>query len=226
MRIAFFGGSFDPPHRGHIAIAEAAADRLSLDRVLLAPVGLQPLKSAQSSAAFAHRLAMVQLAVTGYDRLLASQADAPLPGGEPNYTFDTLVRLRPTLSVTDTLFLLVGADSMRTLPKWRRSRDLLLFCDLILAGRPGFPLDRIPSLLPPGLSCRPTDPVNGIQRLELTGDSARHSSIYFLSDLNEPASATEVRRNLAADGDLTSLLAPQVLDYIRAHRLYRNAEGA
>jgi nicotinate-nucleotide adenylyltransferase len=222
MRIAFFGGSFDPPHRGHLAIAEAAANRLSLDRVLLAPVGLQPLKTAHSSASFAHRLAMVRLAVNQNERLVASEADAPLPGGEPNYTFDTLVRLRRTLSAADTLFLLVGADSMRTLPKWRRSSDLLLFCNLILAGRPGFPRDRIPFLLPPGLGCRPATPENGVSRLELTGDCARRSTIYLLPELSEPVSGTEVRRELAADGKLAGLLAPPVLNYITVHRLYRS----
>ena len=97
MRIAFFGGTFDPPHCGHIAIARAAITRLALDQVLVAPVGTQPLKSGVPSSSFEDRLAMVQLAVAGEPGLTASNVDAPLPGGQPNYTFDTLQRLRSQL---------------------------------------------------------------------------------------------------------------------------------
>ena len=94
MRIAFFGGTFDPPHCGHIAIARAAITRLALDQVLVAPVGTQPLKGGSAHSSFEDRLAMVRLAVAGEPGLTASDVDAPLPGGQPNYTFDTLQRLR------------------------------------------------------------------------------------------------------------------------------------
>jgi nicotinate-nucleotide adenylyltransferase len=84
MRIAFFGGTFDPPHLGHLAIARAAADRLRLDRVLFAPVGSQPLKQDSSVASFADRLAMVKLAITDDTRFAASEIDAPHADGQPN----------------------------------------------------------------------------------------------------------------------------------------------
>ena len=94
MRIAFFGGTFDPPHCGHISIARAAIRRLALDQVLVAPVGTQPLKGGSAHSSFEDRLAMVRLAVAGEPGLIASSVDAPLPNGQPNYTFDTLQRLR------------------------------------------------------------------------------------------------------------------------------------
>jgi nicotinate-nucleotide adenylyltransferase len=78
MRIAFFGGTFDPPHCGHIAIARAAIRRLALDQVLVAPVGTQPLKGGSAHSSFADRLAMVRLAVAGEPGLMASSIDAPL----------------------------------------------------------------------------------------------------------------------------------------------------
>lgn len=90
MRIAFFGGSFDPPHRGHLRIALTARERLGIDEVLLAPVGRQPLKS-HEPAAFGDRLRMVELMCAPYRELVASAVDAPRPqGGEPNYTVATL----------------------------------------------------------------------------------------------------------------------------------------
>src|ERR1700760_2401021 len=104
MRIALFGGTFDPPHRGHIAVAHAAIARLDLDEVIVAPVATQPLKGATGHSTFEQRLAMVELAVAGESRLRASDIDAPLPDGRPNYTLETLERLRQQLQPADTLF--------------------------------------------------------------------------------------------------------------------------
>jgi cytidyltransferase-like protein len=81
MRIAFFGGTFDPPHRGHIAIARAAIARLGLDQVLVAPVATQPLKGGSGHSSFADRLAMVRLAVTGEPGLVASDVVLLCPAG-------------------------------------------------------------------------------------------------------------------------------------------------
>ena len=85
-RIAFFGGSFDPPHLGHIGVARAAQVALHLDTVLFAPVGIQPLKPAGSTASFEDRVAMTELAIKGQPQFAISFADAPDPNGRPNYT--------------------------------------------------------------------------------------------------------------------------------------------
>src|SRR6201996_6731439 len=124
MRIALFGGTFDPPHRGHIAAPRAALGRLALDQVLVAPVATQPFKAGFATSTFADRLAMVRLAVAGIPGLAASDIDAALPGDEPNYTVDTVKRLRQ-LHPVDKLFCLVGADSFLTLKHWHRCIDLL-----------------------------------------------------------------------------------------------------
>ncbi len=83
MRVALFGGSFDPPHHGHIAIAKAAADGLALDRVLFAPVGRQPLKEEGKPTPFADRMAMVELACRVDPRFEVSELDAPRHDGLP-----------------------------------------------------------------------------------------------------------------------------------------------
>src|ERR1700729_697353 len=125
-RVAFFGGSFDPPHFGHVAIARAAQQALHLDRVLFAPVGRQPLKPTGSSASFDDRVAMTRLAIASHPGFEISLLDAPsdTPNYTPNYTADTLGKLRNSLPPDTELFLLLGADSFRTLYQWRRATEI------------------------------------------------------------------------------------------------------
>lgn len=200
MRIGFFGGSFDPPHRGHLAIAQAAADAFSLDRVLLAPVGLQPLKLDGPAASFADRLAMVELLCAYDERLHASTLDAPRPDGQPNYTVDTLRRLRAELSSGDQIFVLIGADSLRDLPRWRLPAELLEIAEWIAISRPG--LD-VTSLLPAAVP------------------AASRARIHLLTTVNVPVSATEVRARLHAGQPCADLLVPEVEAYIMQHKLYQ-----
>ncbi len=198
MRIALFGGTFDPPHRGHDAVARAAADAFRLDRVLFAPVGRQPLKPDARSAPYPDRLSMVMLACRQDRRFAPSALDAPKPDVRPNYTVDTLTMLR-TLYPEALLFHLVGADSFLSLPRWREPRRLLELAEWIVVSRPGFSLDspEAPVLTP-------------IER----------SRVHLLETVHEDVSATELRRRLAHGEQVDGLILPEVLDYIRAHRLY------
>jgi nicotinate-nucleotide adenylyltransferase len=224
MRIAFFGGTFDPPHCGHLAIARAAVTRLALDQVLVAPVGTQPLKGGSAQSSFDDRLAMVRLAVEAVPGLTASSVDAPLPGGQPNYTFDTLQRLRHQLQPTDTLFCLLGADSFLTLKWWHRCSDLLVCCDFIVAGRPGFSLEQINGALPQGVENRGEHREAGITRFTLAGPSGKSAGLFVLPDLDQDISATEIRAALAGGSEPQTVLPPAVADYIRSHGLYRPVE--
>ena len=119
MRVGFFGGSFDPPHRGHLAAALAAADRFGLERVLLAPTARQPLKPDGPVASFEDRLEMVRLLCEGSARLEASAVDAPAADGQPNYTIDTLQRLQGVFGADETIFVIVGVDAFLGLRRWR-----------------------------------------------------------------------------------------------------------
>jgi len=103
-RVAFFGGSFDPPHLGHLAVARAARAALGLDAVLFAPVGAQPLKPNGATAGFEDRLAMTRLAVAGEPGFAVSLVDAPKPSGAPNFTLDSLLGLRAELPPESVLF--------------------------------------------------------------------------------------------------------------------------
>jgi nicotinate-nucleotide adenylyltransferase len=223
MRIAFFGGTFDPPHRGHIAIARAAITRLALDQVLVAPVATQPLKGGSGHSSFEDRLAMVRLAVAGEPGLVASDVDAPLPGARPNYTIDTLRRLRKHLQPTDELFFLLGADSFLTLRRWHNCTELLLFCNFIVAARPGFSLEQFNAALPKGVRNTGEARAAGFTRFTLSGPSGQSTELFLLPDLDQDISATEIRAALAEGSELETVLAPSVAEYIRSHGLYRAA---
>ncbi|HYK38190.1 nicotinate (nicotinamide) nucleotide adenylyltransferase [Alloacidobacterium sp.] len=222
MRIAFFGGTFDPPHRGHLAIAQAAADRLRLDRVLFAPVGNQPLKHDSSVASFEDRIAMVQLAIGGDARFQVSIIDAPRHDDLPNYTIDSICRLKESLKPDDQLFCLVGADSFLGLPHWHRAAELLTACDFIVASRPRFDFQDAQAMLPQGVRiCGDALYEPGLSVVPISNHSGQSSTLYFLPDLREEASATEVRAALASHGASNDAVPPPVAEYIRAHHLYQ-----
>ena len=218
MKIGFFGGSFDPPHRGHIALARLAIDRLGLDRVLLAPVGVQPLKRRRPQAGFDDRVAMTRLAIDGQPGLELSLVDAPHPDNRPNYTLDTIRALRASLEGENRIYFLMGADSFLTIGQWHRAADLLFTCDMVVAARPGFDLNRLAVALPEGISAERTGP----DELTLRNDAGRTSHLCLLPDLAERASATEIRDSLERGESPDGMLDPRVEAYIRDHGLYAN----
>jgi nicotinate-nucleotide adenylyltransferase len=203
MRVALFGGTFDPIHRGHLALASAAASAFALDRVLFAPVGRQPLKAESPAATFADRLEMTRLAVASAadPRFAVSSVDAPRPDGAPNYTVDTLAALAREAPAA-TLFVLAGADSFLTLRGWRSPDRLLELAEWIVVSRPEFPLSE------PQLAL-----------LALT--AAQRSRVHLLTTVHEDVSSTELRQRLHAGDPCPGLLPPAVADYIQTHRLYR-----
>jgi nicotinate-nucleotide adenylyltransferase len=199
MRVALFGGSFDPPHRGHVAIARAAADRFELERVLFAPAGRQPLKTAHAAASFEDRLAMTALACDEDSRFQPSAIDAPLPDGEPNFTVDTLYTLLDSLPSTDRLYALVGADSFHTLARWRQPERLLELAEWIVVSRPGFRLEE-----PQGM----------------TLTTAQRGRIHLLDSVHEDVAATGLRERLQRGDPCDDLLPQAVSAYIQRQGLY------
>lgn len=204
MRIGFFGGSFDPPHLSHLAVARAAADAYSLDRVLFVPTAQQPLKPDGATAPYQDRLAMVSLLcdlqpVGTASHFEPSALDAPLPDGAPNYTVDTLTRLRDTLPSHDRLFAIIGADAFLGLPTWRSPQTLLTLAEWIVVSRPSVPLRQ-----PDALFLTP----------------AQMRRIHRLEGVHEQASATSIRAQLLTGSDCSGLLPPSIFHYIRDHHLY------
>jgi nicotinate-nucleotide adenylyltransferase len=199
MRVGFFGGTFDPPHRGHLAVARAAAKSFGLSRVLLAPVAVQPLKSITAEASFDDRLQMVQLLCENASELEPSTVDGPRRNGEPNYTIDTLHRLRHTLPETAELFAIVGADAFIALRQWRAPDELLQAAQWIVVSRP---YSDLPSW--DGLKLSPE----------------QRARVYPLEGIAEPASASSIRTRLHAGQDCSEFLPASIFNYIHAHHLY------
>jgi nicotinate-nucleotide adenylyltransferase len=215
-RRAIFGGTFDPPHRGHMAIARAAADAFQLDQVLFAPTGRQPLKLKTNPSSFPDRLAMVAAAcadachldqATGHrlatNCFAVTDLDGPRPGDLPNYTVDTLTALR-ALYPGDTLFSLAGSDSFLNLHRWREPQRLLELTEWIVVSRPGYPLTE-----------------DRLAPLRLT--PAQRARVHLLTSVEEDVSATSLRDRLQQGDPCTDLLSPSVADYIQKHALYRSA---
>ncbi|WP_263373680.1 nicotinate (nicotinamide) nucleotide adenylyltransferase [Granulicella aggregans] len=201
MRIALFGGTFDPPHRGHIAIAKAAADAFALDRVLFAPTALQPLKLETAPLPFATRLALAEAACEEDPRFEVTDIDAPHPDGLPNYTVDTLTELA-RLYPADTLFNLVGADSFLNLRNWREPDRLLELAEWIVASRPGYALND-GDLAPLRLS------------------KWQRDQVHLLGGVEEDISATVLRARLHQGDPCLDLLPEKVAEYTQRHSLYR-----
>jgi nicotinate-nucleotide adenylyltransferase len=156
-RVAFFGGSFDPPHLGHLGVARAARATLGLDTVLFAPVGAQPLKPQGSTASFEDRLAMTRLAIAGEPGFAVSLADAPKASGAPNYTLETLLTLCEELPPESALFCLMGADAFAAFSHWHRAAEIPFVAPLIVASRPGQRLSDLMAALPVGLMVEDND---------------------------------------------------------------------
>jgi nicotinate-nucleotide adenylyltransferase len=199
MRVALFGGTFDPPHRGHLAIAGAAADAFRLDRVLFAPAGRQPLKAKGGASPFEDRVAMVKLACEADARFQVSLVDAPHEDGHPNYTVDALAALRQRMS-EDRLFSLAGVDSFLTMRQWREPERLLELAEWIVVSRPGFSLSEL-------------------DQLKLTPE--QRVRVHVIEGVHEDVSATNLRVRLEAGVRCTDVLPESVAAYIEDHHLYR-----
>jgi nicotinate-nucleotide adenylyltransferase len=236
-RIAFFGGSFDPPHRGHLAIATAAANLFALDHVLFAPAGHQPFKAEFPATDFLHRYTMTALAVQTDPRFLPSLLDAPhrdaTDSPRPNYTVETLGRLRASLSAESKptqLFTLLGADSWLDIGHWFQAPRLLALSDWIVAARPGFSLQGAEAALPAEIKIeRGESSIHAVNHasvnfpncnLTLHHPGAAPTRVWFLPDLKEDISATELRAALDRGHPDPELLPPPVWNYIAKTALY------
>jgi nicotinate-nucleotide adenylyltransferase len=199
VRVGLLGGTFNPPHIGHLVCAQEAWSQLGLDRVLLLPVHAPPHKEAVGDPGVEHRVAMCEAAVAGDERLDVSRAEADLPG--PSYTVDTLNRLHEARP-EDQLTFIVGGDMAASLPEWREPRAILELCSIGAAARDGVGREQV------------------IERLDrdLPGAADR---ISFFDMPRIDVSSTLVRRHVAAGRPVRYLVADGVAAYIEREGLYR-----
>jgi nicotinate-nucleotide adenylyltransferase len=134
LRIAIFGGTFDPVHYAHLAIAREAARVFDLSRVLFVPASQPPHKSSATWASYEDRYRMVELACQGEPLFEASRLEADQ---QWSYSIDTIERVRATLAPADELFFLIGADAFAEIESWHRWRDVVREAEFIVVARPG-----------------------------------------------------------------------------------------
>jgi nicotinate-nucleotide adenylyltransferase len=133
LRLAILGGTFDPIHRAHLALAREAMSRFRLDRVMFVPASRPPHKSGVTHASYADRVRMTELACAGEPRTVVSR----LEEGTASYSIDTITRIRETLLPGDELFFVIGADAFAEIETWRRWQDVVRSVIFIVASRPG-----------------------------------------------------------------------------------------
>jgi nicotinate-nucleotide adenylyltransferase len=187
-----FGGTFDPPHLGHLVLAECARDRLALDEVRFVPAGEPPHKRGRPVTPTAVRLAMVRLAVRGNRAFVVSTLETRRHG--PSFTIETLRAVRAE-APRARLFLLMGADSLDEFVTWREPEAILGLATLAVAERPG--------------------------RGRPAARLARRGRIAWLDNAEIDLSSSLVRARVRAGRSIRYLVPEAVAAYIARHRLYR-----
>jgi nicotinate-nucleotide adenylyltransferase len=220
-RIAVYGGTFDPVHLGHLAIAQKLLQVFSLDEVLFIPAHVAPHKRERSVTPALHRYAMLALATAGDARLRISSIELDAP--ERPYTVDTLSRLQALMNESARLFFVMGADSWAEITTWRQWERVLSLTDQIVVTRPRYDLSVAhvtEAIRERVIDLRELEPQEVSQKIE-EGGTPR---IYVTDAVMMDVSATMVRRAARENrGDeLKGLLPPPVADYIEKYRLYRD----
>jgi nicotinate-nucleotide adenylyltransferase len=198
VKVGVMGGTFDPIHNGHLAIAKVAREKLVLDKVIFVPAGQPWLKSQALISPAPDRLEMVRLAVKPYPGFSLSRVEIDRQG--PSYSVDTVAELKASLGTDTRLFFLIGWDNVMQLPKWYQVARLLDLCDFVAMPRPGCPR--------PDLAVLEKD-VPGI-----TG------KVILLDSPQVDISATDIRERVAGGLSISPLVPPEVARYIREKRLY------
>ena len=235
MNIGLFGGTFDPVHRGHLALARAALEHYTLHRIYFVPAHIPPHKQQQPLSPFVHRFAMLALATAEEKALVPSMLEAPEEGAEParkergakggpdkpNYTIDTVRRLKKSFKASDKLFLLIGMDAFADIAQWHQAEALFRECEFVVASRPGYSLADVANALPEKLRPRP-EVTKPFHKQAATGDLVlKGATIHLMADLHQAASATAIREAAAAGKPMGRFLDAPVAEYIRKMGLYK-----
>ena len=198
-RIGLFGGTFDPIHTGHIALAEKALAEFALDEIIFLPAGNPPHKTTFEITEKMHRFRMVELAITENPRF--SVSDYEIQKETPGYSYLTVGHFNE-LYPNDEIFFIVGGDSFRNFPSWAQYKTLLSLCAFIVVPRPGIA------------------PESYFENFCGDEDLSR---VFFMKEAEFDVSSTEVRESLRKNQIPTEKLPAGVAAYIKTNRLYQTS---
>ena len=200
-KVILFGGTFDPVHTAHITVAETAAEKIGAKKVILIPARRSPHKDLKPVAADDDRIAMLKLAIAG--KKLFQISPVELNRAEPSYTIDTIRYFRQKVGANCQLCWLIGADMLKDLPRWYRVDELLKECTICVMNRGGFDKPNFDSLA----GKLSTEAVEKLRQNQIETPLIEISS-------------TEIRQKLENGKSVRKFLHPDVLDYIKKHKLY------
>jgi len=195
--IGLFGGTFDPPHKGHIELAKDVLRKFSLDKIIFIPAGNPPHKTNKEITDKKHRYEMVKMSISNIPQFCLSDFD--IKNHKPNYSYITIDYFKKCYK-NDEIFFIIGADSFRDFPLWKNYRELLTMCNFIVVSRPG--VDK-----------------NEYYK-KFSGDE-NFSSVFFIDDVHYDLSSTELRESIKNKTPCKENFPQGVLEYIKEKELYR-----
>lgn len=213
-RVGVFGGTFDPPHLGHLLLAETIREQFALGEVLFVPCNEPPHKERPDLTAATHRYAMVVAATLQNPTFSPSALEVNRPG--KSYSIDTVRALSDELGADTRLFFVAGLDSFLQIETWKESAALLEACSFIVVSRPNNSFDRVREVLPESVHTRLTD-TRGDAAADVDPNDLR---IYLSDAVHFDLSSTEIRRRARAGESVRYRVTSEVERYIHTHELY------
>lgn len=201
-RIGLLGGTFDPVHFGHIHVAEAVLDGLSLNEIKFMPAGKPWMKSASNVTPPEHRLAMLQLAIRKNPAFSVSTIEIDRPG--PTYTVDTLHQLQQTANTGEQHYLIMSWSTLAELPEWKEPSAIVEMCNIVVLPRPGY-----------------NKPDPAVLEQQIPGIK---SKLIWLNTPWMKISSTAIRERVARGLSIADAVPAEVAVYIENNRLYKNAK--
>lgn len=199
MKYGILGGTFDPPHNGHLKIAAAARSALGLAQIVFIPAGQPPHKLDDPVSPAATRLAMLELALARHPNFVISRLELLRAG--PSYTVDTLRELHQTLGDDAEIYFIMGMDSLQNFHTWHQPQEIVKLCKLAVLRRPGFDVD-----------------LDTLEK-QVPGVTA---SVVIIPGPEFDISASEIRARVRRGESIRGLVPPAVAAFIKTNRLYKN----
>ncbi len=199
-KLGILGGTFNPPHKGHLSLAKTAAKKAGLDLVVFVPTGLPPHKSTRNLASKKHRMKMVRLAVKNRGRhFKVSSIEINRKGY--SYAVDTFSKLKKRYGAGTKLYYIMGLDSINDILNWKKPLELFKLCRFIVATRPGAK-------------------IKTFRRIMKFPPVALNKEKIELIELNMKISSSDIRERLRKQKDISKFVPGAVKDYITENRLY------